>query len=92
MREYAQGMAVSTASAATMAAIGQLLELPAKQRIDHPERIVWRTAAVRDSTGMSSVIVAILSVNLTCGKLLWPGAHQPDARTQPNAVIMLMTG
>lgn len=67
MREDAQGLAVSTASAATMAAIDRLLERPANQRIDHPERIAWRAAADRDSTAMSSVIVAILSVNLDCG-------------------------
>ena len=67
MREDAQGLAVSTASAAGRAAIGRLLELPANQCLDHPERIAWRTAVVRDSTAMSSVIGAILSVNLNSG-------------------------
>ena len=38
MREEAQGLTVSTASAATEAAIDRLLDRQANQRLDGPER------------------------------------------------------
>jgi hypothetical protein len=63
MREDAQGLTVSTASAETVAAIDRLLECQANQRLDGPERTALQAAADRDSAAMPNVIAAILSIH-----------------------------
>lgn len=63
MRVDAQGLTVSTASAATEAAIDRLLDRQANQRLDGPERTALQAAADRDSAAMPNVIAAILSIH-----------------------------